>query len=70
MSATVLPWPTHRRCSAMLAAVFLHIRDHPPPDAAARDWLAVIGAVRVLADSDPHLARRIDTEFRRLRRPE
>lgn len=70
MSAVLIPWPTHRRPALLLEGAFHHLRDCPPADAgAARDLLAVIGAVRSLVESDPALARKIDAEFRRLRHP-
>lgn len=67
MSATLIPWPTHRRCNQMLHAMFAHVRD-TLPEHGGRDWIALIAAVHSLVESDPNLARKLDTEFRRMQR--
>ena len=67
MSATLIPWPTHRRCNQMLQAVFVHVRD-TLPEHGGRDWIALMGAVQSLIEADPNLARKLDAEFRRMQK--
>jgi hypothetical protein len=67
--ATACPWPTHRRCSPMLAELVKHVTgSFSPPSPMRKDWIALIQVVQNFVDADPIFARRFDAEFRRLRK--
>lgn len=67
MSGILIPWPTHRRSTKLLGALFEHVRDTLPAD-DGRDLIALAAAMKTLVEVDPTAALKLDAEFKRMRR--